>query len=61
MLLSKDLLLGAILDVFSKDPILEESNLRTMDKVFITPHIASSTSHEGNMKQISNVAIHYSL
>lgn len=58
-LLSKDLLRGVILDVFSIEPIPEQSNLRIMDKVLITPHIASSASYESIVKQVSSTAFYW--
>jgi glyoxylate/hydroxypyruvate reductase A len=57
VLLSNNLLRGAILDVFKTEPLPEESHLRQMDNVFITPHIASSATPEAIIQQISNVAI----
>ena len=58
-LLTNNLLRGAILDVFSTEPLSNESNLFSMDKVFITPHIASTASNESIVKQISNAALSY--
>jgi glyoxylate/hydroxypyruvate reductase A len=57
-LLSNDSLRGAILDVFSAEPLPNESHLMSMDKVFITPHIASSASCEVIVKQVSKVALY---
>jgi len=56
-LLSKNLLRGAILDVFKTEPLPIQSGLWVNDKVVITPHIASSASPEAIVKQISMVAL----
>ena len=43
---------GAILDVFTKEPLPESSPLRSLDNVILTPHLGASTA-EGQR----NVAI----
>ena len=58
-LLSKNLLRGAILDVFKTEPLSSQSKLRNLDNVFITPHIASSATPEVIVKQISTAALGY--
>ena len=57
--LTNNVLRGAILDVFSTEPLSKKSNLFSMDNVFITPHIASTASNESVVKQISNAALSY--
>jgi len=42
--LSKSILSGAILDVFSKEPLNKKSKLWELNNVFITPHIAGITN-----------------
>lgn len=56
-LLNSNRLRGAILDVFSTEPLPKESNLMAMDKVFVTPHIASSASNESIVSQVSKAAL----
>ena len=56
-LFNNNRLRGAIVDVFSTEPLPKESNLMAMDKVFVTPHIASSASNESIVAQVSQTAI----
>ncbi|RBW46907.1 glyoxylate/hydroxypyruvate reductase A [Psychromonas sp. B3M02] len=56
-LLNSNRLRGAILDVFSTEPLPKESNLMAMDKVFVTPHIASSASNESIVSQVSQFSL----
>lgn len=58
-LLSKDLLRGAILDVFKTEPLPVEHSLWANQKVFITPHIASAATDQSIARQVSNVAVRY--
>ena len=58
-LLSKDLLRGAILDVFKTEPLPVEHSLWANQKVFITPHIASAATEQSIAKQVSSVAVDY--
>jgi len=49
-----------MVDVFSTEPLSHKSNLYSLDKVFITPHIASTASNESIVRQISDhvLALH---
>jgi len=51
-LLNNNRLRGAISDVFSTEPLPKDSNLMTMDKVFVTPHIASTATNESIAAQV---------
>ena len=42
--LKNNILIGAILDVFSKEPLDKDSPLWELDNVYITPHIAGITN-----------------
>ncbi|XAW90547.1 NAD(P)-dependent oxidoreductase [Vibrio sp. CDRSL-10 TSBA] len=55
-LLDHEQLRGSILDVFAIEPLPESSNLWSMDKVLVTPHIASSASIPQIVRQISATA-----
>lgn len=55
-LLHNEQLRGSILDVFAIEPLSESSKLWSMDKVLVTPHIASSASIPQIVRQISATA-----
>lgn len=55
-LLDNEQLRGSILDVFTIEPLPESSKLWSMDKVLVTPHIASSASIPQIVRQISATA-----
>lgn len=42
--IEKDIIKGAALDVFSKEPLDENSALRNNDKIILTPHLGASTN-----------------
>lgn len=42
--LDREHLAGALLDVYSKEPLAADSSLRTRDNVLLTPHLGASTA-----------------
>jgi phosphoglycerate dehydrogenase-like enzyme len=45
----------AVLDVFDKEPLAEEDELRSMDNVFITPHVSGHTT-ESRLRLVEAIA-----
>jgi D-3-phosphoglycerate dehydrogenase len=50
------LIRGAALDVFSKEPLIDNSPLRQLDNLVLTPHLGAST--EEAQKRVGEMAVH---
>jgi D-3-phosphoglycerate dehydrogenase len=54
--LKNKLIRGAALDVFSKEPLIDNSPLRQLDNLVLTPHLGAST--EEAQKRVGEMAVH---
>lgn len=53
--LSSGLIAGACLDTFATEPLAEDSPLRGMTNVVLTPHVAASTTEAGRRMSVESV------